>query len=169
MERNAEDPHVVVGVDGSGPSILALRLAAKLAPALGAEIHAVACWDYPKMYEEYVLPDMTVFEKGAHNRLDEAIQEAFGDDPPPGFTSTTVRGHAPTKLVEAGAKAQLLVLGRRGHGGLRGLHLGSVSNACVARAVCPVVVVHEDGKSEPHHRWRDRYRQNVPLEPYDLL
>lgn len=156
MERTPEDPHVVVGVDGSEPSILALRLAAKLAPALGAEIHAVACWDYPRLYEEYRLPDMTIFEKGARKRLDEAIHEAFGDETPAGFTSTTVRGHPPTVLVEAAARAQMLVVGRRGHGGLRGLHLGSVSNACVARAICPVVVVHDDGKAEPHHRWRDR-------------
>ncbi|MHA7142130.1 MULTISPECIES: universal stress protein [unclassified Arthrobacter] len=169
MERTPEDPHVVVGVDGSEPSILALRLAAKLAPALGAEVHAVACWDYPRMYEEYLLPDMTIFGKGAQKRLDEAIHEAFGDETPPGFTSTIIRGHPSTVLVEAAARAQMLVVGRRGHGGLRGLHLGSVSNACVARAVCPVVVVHDDGKAEPHHRWRDRYRENRPLEPYDLI
>jgi nucleotide-binding universal stress UspA family protein len=35
----------------------------------------------------------------------------------------------------------MLVLGRRGHGGLRGSALGSVSNACIDHAHCPVLVV----------------------------
>ncbi|MHA7154726.1 universal stress protein [Arthrobacter sp. TMN-50] len=169
MERNPEDPQVVVGVDGSGPSILALRLAATLAPAFGAEVHAVACWDYPKMYEDYLLPDPQAFEEAARSHLIAAVEEAFGAEPPPGFTSVVVRGHASTRLIEAGAAAHLLIVGRRGHGGLRGLHLGSVSNACVAHATCPVLVVHDDGKPQVHHRWRDRYHENRPLEPYDLL
>ncbi|MCU1516000.1 MAG: universal stress protein UspA, partial [Pseudarthrobacter sp.] len=48
---------VVVGVDGSDSSIEALRLAARLAPALDARVHAVACWDFPQMYAGYVPPD----------------------------------------------------------------------------------------------------------------
>jgi hypothetical protein len=43
----------------------------------------------------------------------------------------------------------MLVVGRRGHGGFMGLHLGSVSTACVAHAECPVLVVHTN---DDHHR-----------------
>lgn len=167
METSPEDPQVIVGVDGSAASILALRLAAKLAPALGATVHAISCWDYPKIYEEYLLTDHEMFEKAARGRLDKAVEEAYGTEAPSGLTTALMRGHAPTRLVEAGAKAQMLIVGRRGHGGIRGLHLGSVSNACVAHATCPVLVVHEDAK--PHHRWRDRHHEDRTLEPYDLL
>jgi nucleotide-binding universal stress UspA family protein len=44
-------------------------------------------------------------------------------------------------LVEAAKGAQLLVLGGRGRSSFAGLMLGSVSQACAARAECPVVVV----------------------------
>jgi nucleotide-binding universal stress UspA family protein len=44
-------------------------------------------------------------------------------------------------LVEAAKEAQLLVLGGRGRSSFAGLMLGSVSQACAARADCPVVVV----------------------------
>jgi len=39
--------------------------------------------------------------------------------------------------------AACLVVASRGHGGLAGAMLGSVSSAVAAHAQCPVVVVHE--------------------------
>jgi hypothetical protein len=44
-------------------------------------------------------------------------------------------------LGEEAHRAQLLVLGSRGLGGLSGLLLGSVAVGLAARAACPVVVV----------------------------
>jgi nucleotide-binding universal stress UspA family protein len=38
-------------------------------------------------------------------------------------------------------RAQLLVLGCRGHGGFVGALLGSASQYCVQHATCPVVVI----------------------------
>ncbi len=145
---------MVVGVDGSESSIQALRLAARLAPALDARVHAVACWDFPQMYAGYVPPDFAAFEESAAKTLAEAIDKAFGPDAPEGMSQELVRGPAPAKLVDAGAGAAMLVVGRRGHGGFLGMHLGSVSSACVSHADCPVLVVHMDGSHRTHHLWK---------------
>jgi nucleotide-binding universal stress UspA family protein len=145
---------VVVGVDGSDSSIEALRLAARLAPALDARVHAVACWDFPQMYAGYVPPDFAAFEAAAAKTLQEALDKAFGANAPDGLSQELIRGPAAEKLVEAGTGARMMVVGRRGHGGFMGLHLGSVSSACVSHADCPVLVVHSEGGHRTHHLWK---------------
>lgn len=150
----SEDAKVVVGVDGSDSSVQALRLAARLAPGLGAHIHAVACWDFPQIYAGYVPPDFEAFESAVSGTLADALAKAFGPELPAGTSQELIRGPAPAKLVEAGANAAMLVVGRRGHGGFMGMHLGSVSSACVSHAACPVLVVHADETHRHHHLWR---------------
>lgn len=151
-----KEAKVIVGVDGSDASVQALRFAAQLAPALGARLHAVACWDFPQMYAGYVPPDFEAFQAAAAKTLAESLDKAFGPDAPQDMSKELIRGPAPAKLVEAAAGAAMLVVGRRGHGGIRGMHLGSVSTACVSHADCPVLVIHSDGSSShgTHHIWR---------------
>lgn len=145
---------IVVGVDGSDSSVETLRFAARLAPALDARIHAVACWDFPQIYAGYVPPDFEAFEAAAAKTVAEALGKAFGPDVPVNVSQELIRGPAPAKLVDAGAGAAMLVVGRRGHGGFLGMHLGSVSSACVSHAACPVLVVHTDDRHRPHHLWK---------------
>jgi nucleotide-binding universal stress UspA family protein len=129
-------------VDGSEPSIEALRQAQRLATPLGAKVMANAYWDYPQVYAGYVMVGIEGFEERAAQILDEAVRTAFGDETPSNVVTNLVRGHPRDALIEATRDADLVVVGRRGHGGFGGLLLGSVSSALVAHAHCPVLVVH---------------------------
>jgi nucleotide-binding universal stress UspA family protein len=44
---NGQAPRIVVGVDGSAPSLAALRWAVRQAALTGATVDAVAAWQYP--------------------------------------------------------------------------------------------------------------------------
>lgn len=161
---------VVVGVDGSESSVQALRLAARLAPALEAAIHAVAVWELPPVYADEtgnIPPDsdateaIEAAEAAEAKILADTVTKAFGPDIPENLSQELIRGPARDKLVEAGTGAALLVVGRRGHGRrFLGMHLGSVSSACVSHADCPVLVVHSDsdvrakGSPRTHHFWK---------------
>ncbi|HET7414508.1 MAG TPA: universal stress protein [Arthrobacter sp.] len=147
MDTPSTAGQIVVGVDGSDSSIEALRLAAGLASALGAGIHAVACWHFPYLYAGLVeASDLKPYEEEAAKGLEESLQKAFDGDRPAGLQTSVLNGPAASTLMSVAEDAKMLVLGRRGHGGFSGLQLGSVSNACAAHALCPVLVVHGDDK-----------------------
>lgn len=136
----------VVGVDGSEASVEALRQAQRLAAPVGAKILATAYWDDPQVYAGYVAMGIDRFEDRVMVVLNDALQQAFGDDIPPNVIPRVVRGHPRDSLIDASRHADMIVVGRRGHGGFGGLLLGSVSSACVAHAHCPVLVVHSPDK-----------------------
>jgi nucleotide-binding universal stress UspA family protein len=140
--QNKPGSHVIVGVDGSPASIEALIQGQGLAAALGAEVHALACWEFPQMYGGYVAMGIGGFEERVEQILAEAVQSAFGTQLPSNLRTRLVNGGARQVLLDASKDARMLVVGRRGHGGFGGLLLGSVSSACVAHADCPVLVVH---------------------------
>lgn len=70
------------------------------------------------------------------------MEKAFGADTPANVESRLIQGHPRPTLIEASKDADLVVVGRRGHGGFGGMLIGSVSSALVAHAHCPVLVVH---------------------------
>jgi nucleotide-binding universal stress UspA family protein len=134
---------IVVGVDGSDPSIEALRYAATMAKVLGARVTAVTCWRYPPAYDNFV-PLQWSPESDAEQVLKEAVATAFGDTPPAGLRTLVRQGQPASVLIDESADADMLVVGSRGLGGFAGLLLGSVSAAVAAHARCPVLVLRGD-------------------------
>ena len=141
MENGNHPAKIVVGVDGSEGSVEALRHAQRLAGPLDAVVVAMACWEYPRMYDGYVIMGIEGFEERAGQILDESITKAFGPEKPANVRPRLMQGPARDMLIQASKDADMLIVGRRGHGGFGGLLMGSVSSACVAHAHCPVLVV----------------------------
>jgi nucleotide-binding universal stress UspA family protein len=136
---------VVVGVDGSGPSIEALRWTIEQARLSGGTVDAIIVWQ-PAIATGGVglaaargLDDVDYTELAAKT-LNAAIGEV---SPPPGVpvNQIVVEGNAGEVLLGAAQNADLLVLGHSGHGGFASAVLGSVSIRCINHAGCPVVIV----------------------------
>ena len=147
MSEAAAVRTILVGVDGSDASVEALRQAQALAVPLSATVIALACWDVPPVYDGYIAMGIDDFDVRAAEILQEAVVKAFGPDTPANVETRLVQGHPRRRLIEESKTADMLVVGRRGHGGFGGLLLGSVSSACVAHGHCPVLVVHAPPKS----------------------
>jgi nucleotide-binding universal stress UspA family protein len=117
---------VVVGVDGSPASEDAVRFALEHAPQHGSEVVAVHAGDAPAEGLAALSPALAA-ARTAH----PAVQ-----------VREVVRAGNPAELLLAQAPdASLLVVGSRGHGGVRGLMLGSVSRAVVEQSTSSVVVM----------------------------
>ncbi len=136
-----DDAPIVVGVDGSDPSIEALRRAAAIGGALGRPLVSVTSWEIPAMFDGYYPGDWSP-EHDAELIASGAIELAFGAHPPAGLRTVIREGGAAHTLIEESAGAYMLVVGSRGHGGVAGVLLGSVSAACAERAHCPVLIMH---------------------------
>lgn len=142
---NSPEPRVIVGVDGSPESVEALGWAAQYAAATGATITVVHAWHYPAAgpVPAGQPPQAITDEVKAtmQESLDKALTQVFGTTKPEKVDTKLAYGHPAMVLVDESARADLLVVGSRGHGAFHGMLLGSVSIHCVTTASCPVVVV----------------------------
>jgi len=137
---------VVVGVDGSAQSRAALAVAIEEAARIGADVEAVATFTVTDFWTDAYarsLPTVAEITADVQGRLDAAVadvlREAGGDAP---TVSTVVVEGAPSDvLVQQAADAELLVVGSRGRGQVRGLLLGSVGLHCAMHGACPVMIV----------------------------
>lgn len=135
---------ILVGVDGSVGSKSALSWASRIQKSMGGQIRAVAAWHMPPPIGPVVYPPDWDAETDVRSELEACIEDAFGGRPPTDLELVVLPGRPASVLVNESARATLMVVGRRGHGGFPGLHMGSVSQQCVAHAHCPVLVVHAD-------------------------
>jgi nucleotide-binding universal stress UspA family protein len=142
---------VVVGIDGSGDSDHALAFALAEASARGAGLTAVYAWSLPDSNLSRPGPVGADWRDDEADRILAGIVGRHGD----GHPDVTVRAivcHSSNPaftLIDASRGAGLLVVGARGQGGFPDQLLGSVSQAVIAHAACPVAVVRDRHGSPP--------------------
>jgi nucleotide-binding universal stress UspA family protein len=132
---------IVVGIDGSPPSLDALSWAARQAELTGSSLEVVMAWEWPASYG-WAVPVPADFdpEHDVRRTLDATIEPLHAAHPGLQIDGEVVEGHPAPILVERSKGAVLLVVGCRGHGEFVGMLIGSVSEYCAAHAHCPVLV-----------------------------
>jgi len=131
---------IVVGVDGSPDARRALDWALSEARLRGWRCLLVHSYDYGMAASSpFVAPAFEDISAAAQATLDHELSAARESGLP--VEGKVVFGRAAKSLIDAAHDADLLVVGSRGRGGLKGALLGSVSSTCVHHATCPVVVI----------------------------
>jgi nucleotide-binding universal stress UspA family protein len=92
---------------------------------------------------------LTAYREAAQQVVTDAAADLRSRHPALKVVASAVEGQAAQVLVAAGADADLLVVGSRGHGGFTGLLLGSVSMRVLASASGPVLVVRGESRPTP--------------------
>lgn len=142
---------ILVPVDFSAPSEAALTYALKLAAASGAALHVCHLIPVPHvldaLYERGFEPEESVkrIEQKVRQRLTEIGRSA----------GATLKSHLHCSEGDARdgvlewaekLKADLIVMGTHGRQGAERFFMGSVAEAVVRRAACPVLTVRGEGQ-----------------------
>jgi nucleotide-binding universal stress UspA family protein len=157
---------ILLATDGSKEADLAATTVADLAKSTGgSEVHVVHVYGIAPIYSRYPFPRYPeavdpggaeledpvleeepagLSEQRAGEVLDAAVEKVRS------AATTIVQPHlkaggVPHEIVALAEDigAGLIVMGSRGHGGIRRALMGSVSDAVVRHAHCPVLVVRE--------------------------
>ncbi|MBC9822893.1 universal stress protein [Terrabacter sp. MAHUQ-38] len=159
---------IVVGVDGSPPSLQALQWASRQAKATLARLEAVMV---------YASPNQPISPTGAPGgnpygwrgnadlKLHHAVVDALGYQAAKEVTQTVLEGHALPALIAVATDADMLVVGSSGHGALAGMLLGSVSTRLSEHPPCPLTIIRPSTstshRTRPHANWRRRTRSDA--------
>ena len=134
---------IVVGVDGSDGGRRALEWAIREAAARDSAVQAVVAWSWDGLeFGPVTATDPHEARELATGLLDDeirALRAVHGSHVP--VAAEVVEGRPADVLAAQGRTADLLVLGSHGHSRVRHTVLGSVSEECVRKGTCPVVIV----------------------------
>ena len=133
---HADRAPVLVGIDCSPASELALALAFDEASRRGVELTALHAWSDVAVYQ---LPWLD-WRSEAERSLAEYLAGWQQRYPDVTVNRVIALDHPGRALSEESESAQLVVVGSHGRGGLTGMLLGSVSNAVVHAVRTPVIV-----------------------------
>lgn len=137
---------ILVGVDGSGHSQRALEWAAKEAALRNTSLTVLTVhqtvagfWGGALHYQG----DSALVKKAAEaaKAQTEQVLASLGDSKPASVHVTAVEGFPAEEIINAGAGADIIVLGSRGGGGFARMLLGSVTSQVAEHADVPVLIM----------------------------
>jgi len=137
---------ILVAVDGSSSSDLAVRAAAELAVAHRSKLVACHVFYLPEHYrDDLVGPLRDAIREDGENILAHAVRLAgeLGTDASPKLVSGKHPAEAILELARS-LDTELLVLGARGRSTDGSREIGSVGTAVVAGAGCSVLIVRRE-------------------------
>lgn len=133
---------IVVGVDGSEGGRRALHWAVREAHSRGGTVQAVIAWQWDGIEMPPVAADPDHEMQRATRLLDQEIEAlpAF-ERGGVAIAAEAVQGRSADVLTTAARDADVLVLGSHGHSRVWHTVLGSVSEECISKATCPVMII----------------------------
>ena len=154
MSTAASSLPIIVGVDGSPASRVAVDWAARDAALRGADLKLVHVLVPPAVmaFPDVPMPSgfMEWQEEEGRRLLDSAVKTVEEAGAQVEVSTDLVSGPAVPALADLSSSAQMIVVGCRGHGALaRGL-LGSISTGLAHHAHCPVAIIHDEDPLMPH-------------------
>ena len=136
---------IVLGVDGSPANDPAIGFAFGEAALRGCAIDALHVWAHPvSTGPGDMIPlvfDPALVRADETRLLAESLAGWQEQYPEVVVRRHVAHGHIRPVLIEASGRAGLIVVGARGLGSVGGLLLGSVSQAVLHHAACPVAIV----------------------------
>jgi nucleotide-binding universal stress UspA family protein len=145
-------PGIIVGLDGSGHSQLALEWAMKEAAIRHAPLTVLTVDQAVAGYYHGVVVDPAAptrteeLRQAVQTETDKALAGLEGPHPE-SVTVTVVHGFPVEELIKAACDADMIVLGSRGAGGFTRLLMGSVASQVAQHAHCPVLIVPPQDRS----------------------
>jgi nucleotide-binding universal stress UspA family protein len=145
---------VLLATDGSEEASLATGAAVEISDKTGSELHVIHVYGvapiYP-LYPEATDPEGAELESLSEQRAQEVLGAAVEEVQSRGGMVAQAHlkeGGVPQEIVSLAEDTGvgLIVVGSRGHGGIRRALMGSVSDAVVRHAHCPVLVVRDNKK-----------------------
>ena len=152
---------ILLAIDGSEEAELATRKAVDLADGTGSELHVVYVGQLPNFLMQD--PDVMGFNGKLYDEIEresqEVLRKVIWRVKVSGGTvsgSHLRLGGVAEEIVELAGElgADLIVMGSRGHTGVRRAIEGSISDLVVHHASCPVLTVRADKGEEHRGFWR---------------
>lgn len=133
---------VVVGVDGSECSLLALQHAFELAEMRDSELDVVHAWQARRRDDPTLATgsNWPAYEKSLEDLVSGAIAERAKLHKEVKINQEVVRADPARVLLDRAKEADILVVGNRGVGGFPGLRLGTVAGSVLGRCTSPLMI-----------------------------
>ncbi|GAA1139500.1 universal stress protein [Nesterenkonia lutea] len=148
FEPGGDQRPVLVGIDGSPHSRIAVLQAAQAAENRGTDLHMLLALPSLEGWLEWY-PELDPQDEGVTDRRKSELEKSLEDEvawvrkhhPSLRVTAAVKPGDPTALLAKQTGEVQLTVIGTRGRGGLTSTLLGSVSRGVLHKAAGPVMVV----------------------------